>query len=100
VRAPKKASWLIFEAWPSVDWDILICRAAPGPGDAYVAHGANSAADIDPDDPPSDTELACAIGVGCAETATARIRGGARYILRAYNWSDPEDLPARYTFER
>lgn len=100
VRAPKSARWLIFEAWPSVDWDIFVCMAARGPGDRYVAHGANSAADIDPNDPPSDTELACSLGVGCAESATARIRGGARYILRAYNWSDPDDLPARYTFTR
>ena len=93
VRAPLKASLLRFEAWPEVDWDIFICQKTKK-GMKHLATGANT---IDEESITSEEDL-CAIGIGCYERADAAVKGGKRYILRAYNWSDPSDLRARVTF--
>lgn len=100
VRVPRGMNWLIFDAWPVVDWDIFVCSGKRGPGDRFHAYSANS---MDPegiDDEISRGEGICSAGVGCAERISMRVRPGRRYILRAYNWADAEDLRARYVFRR
>ena len=103
VRAPKKAELLIFQAWPEVDWDIAVCRVARGGKLKFLAFSANS---IDPTDPvgyvnniATDPNTLCAVAsISCEEKVTVSVRGGKKYVLRAYNWADPSDLRARYTF--
>ncbi len=94
VRAPLKASLMRFEAWPEVDWDIFICKKTRK-GVKHLATGANTLGDG-----ATTEEDLCAVGIGCYERADAPVKGGKRYILRAYNWSDPSDLRARVRFFR
>jgi hypothetical protein len=100
VKAPKKATWLVFEAWPEVDWDIFVC-AAPKKGKTgsrYITSGANSAGAVggSGDDLCSQT----ADTLGCPEKIQISVKAGRKYVLRAYNWADPSPLRARYSFYR
>lgn len=102
VRAPKGAKWLTFKAWPEMDWDIFVCRPARGPGDRFVAYSANSIGpdEVDPTQGMNEEQILCFAGVGCDESVTVKVRAGRIYILRAFNWGDVNDLPARYIFTR
>lgn len=74
VVAPRGANTLIFTASPVVDWDTFICF-----GRAMLGRSLR--------------------GAGEQEVILANVRAGRRYILRAYNFSDVDDLPASYVFK-
>jgi hypothetical protein len=85
VRAPKGAHYLIFAGTPTVDWDLFVCaKPHTGNNGPMIAYSANS-----------DLQ---ACQVGCAERAFARVVQYRYYVLRAYNYSDPDSLVATYRF--
>jgi hypothetical protein len=79
LRAPKGAKLLRFQAYPVTDWDVAFCT----PGNKYISFAANTATDCQ---------------FGCVETANIKVKAGKRYLIRAYNWSDTDPLPAKYWF--
>ena len=84
VRAPAGADLIQFTASPAVDWDIFICKyPARGGKGKTLDTGANTATECQ---------------IACPESATAGVEPGKRYVLRAYNWSDPLPLKGRYRF--
>lgn len=106
VRAPKKADMLVVRAWPEVDWDIAVCRVTPSGKLRFMAYSANSTFPEDPTDPigtfndivTAPNMLCQGASLSCPEKVGVAVKGGKRYVIRAYNWFDPADLPARYTF--
>ena len=89
--APKGTNYLVFSATPTVDWDLFICaKPTRGNNGKLLAVGANPVADA------NDPTMTCAIG--CYEEVHIPVVAGRKYVLRAYNWSDPDNLTAKYTF--
>lgn len=86
VTAPRLANTLVFRIFPAVDWDSFICTKPARGKSRQLATGANS---VDP---------TCLYG--CEEEVSIRVRPGTKYILRAFNFSDPYVLPADYRFLR
>lgn len=89
--APEGTQLLIFESFPAVDWDTFICST----DGRELAAGGNH---LDPTTCRSPLGPTDPIPTGCMETAITQALPGATYILRAYNWSDPLPLEARYCF--
>jgi len=87
--APPGALVLIFHSTPAVDWDTFICST----DGEELAAGANSLGE-------PCTFVAPPFPTGCPEWAVTGVEGGEQYVLRAYNWSDPLPLLARYCFSR
>jgi len=90
--APEGAAVLIFDSTPAVDWDTFICSL----DGEELANGANILGEhcggpLGPQNP---------VPTGCRERAVTLAAQGVEYILRAYNWSDPLPLRARYCFSR
>lgn len=79
VTAPARATLLRIDAFPVVDWDVYVCTPSGG----LVAEGATAAVDCP---------------YGCKESISALVKPGKKYVIRAYNWSDYEPLPAKYWF--
>jgi len=84
--APEGVRVLEWEFVPAVDWDGFICVWLPG--------------DVAGEELRVDCE--CVLEpwcpVACAERHVIEVFAGRRNILRAYNWSDPMPLTARYRF--
>lgn len=95
VTAPKGARALTLAAVPTVDWDTFICAKpkAGKTGSKLLAAGVNPAADAE------SAEPGCILGIpACPEKAVAAVKPGIKYVLRAFNYSDPLDLVGTYTF--
>jgi len=87
---PEDATVVIFDSYPWLEWDTLICSE----DGQELAYGSDLRGRNDCGGPlyPSS------VPVACSEHAVTTARAGALYILRAYNWSDPFPLRARYRF--
>jgi hypothetical protein len=86
VTAPTGANLLKFYGTPEGDWDLFICsKPSVGNNGRLLASGANDASDPN-----------CIMG--CPESVRIPVKAGRKYVLRAYNWLDTENLTARYAF--
>lgn len=75
---------------PKVDHDVWFCRVEPDANGKYlVTYSAN------PTTKPCDHGVPL---VGCSETFQASVEPGKSYIIRVYNWSDPEPVDGSYWF--
>lgn len=92
----KKRVLLQLEAFPQVDWDTFICGMLSdgSHNGGQLAQGANTFAE------PCDNLLGPEnlAPIGCKEKAIAPVESGKQYVLRAYNWLDVADCPARYSW--
>ncbi|MFA5891279.1 MAG: hypothetical protein WDA27_10100 [Actinomycetota bacterium] len=92
----KRKVLLKLEAFPQVDWDTFIC--------GMLSDGSHNGGELDQG--ANDVAETCdnlqgpesPIPVGCEEEAMAPVETGKQYVLRAYNYSDPFDCPAKYTW--
>lgn len=90
--APEGTRLLEWELYPTVDWDGFTCEWLPGDVAGNPLEGFWC-------------QLGCTfdctietVGIGCIERIAVEAARGTKYILRAYNWSDPMPLTARYRF--
>jgi len=87
---PEGSTVLLFEIWPTIDWDAFICSTSDNEltiGEHILVENCDSI--VGPNNP---------VPIGCRERISASAVPGREYILRAYNWSDPLPLEGRYCF--
>jgi len=87
--APAGARLLIFEASPTLDWDLFIC-SEDDDDEVIICSCVPDCEVAGIPNPP--------VPLGCSETVVRGVHEGGSYVLRAYNWSDPLPLQARYCF--
>ena len=89
------ADFLVFEIFPVMDWDSLIC----GTNGEEFANGANILGE-NCDNPVGQNNP---VPAGCEEKIIIPVVPGKSYILRVYNWSDAPGplvpLQGRYEFK-
>ncbi|MFA5891278.1 MAG: hypothetical protein WDA27_10095 [Actinomycetota bacterium] len=92
----KRKVILQLESFPQVDWDTFICGMLSdgSHNGGEMARGANAFAE--PCDNLQGPESL--LPVGCKEKAMSPVEPGKQYVLRAYNWMDVADCPARYSW--
>lgn len=85
LTVPATADFLKIEATPTVDWDMVLCL----PGNKGM---------IAFEDVPSLEECPA----GCLTQIQVVLKPGqySKLVLRAYNWSDPADLTAKWAFHK
>lgn len=85
VTAPRGSYRMKITYTPTVDWDVYICNK-PKSGN----NGSLVASETVPylEECPAS----------CESYVAATVKPGRRYVIRAYNWSDPSDLIARLKF--
>jgi hypothetical protein len=97
IPAGKTHAVLQMKIYPTLDWDSWICAVGTGVGNGTQRQLAQGAHDLGS---PCDNILGSnnPVATGCQEKATTPATPGTRYVLRAYNWSDPGDCPGEYTW--
>ena len=86
---------LVVEIYPTVDWDLFICSEEGRLVDP-CASGAEECARVFPENCDNAIGPQNPLPVGCRERSVIQIAADRRYVLRAYNFSDPFPLEGRY----
>ncbi|MFA5891277.1 MAG: hypothetical protein WDA27_10090 [Actinomycetota bacterium] len=87
---------LILETFPQIDWDTFICGVLSNGSHngGELARGVN----LIPGNCDNLLGPESPVPLGCEERAMTPATPGARYVLRAYNWSDVAPCPGRYSW--
>ena len=93
---PSGSSVLIAEIYPTVDWDLFVC--SENGHDLGWCGGTEECTNVWPQQCQNVFGPNSLVPLGCQERVVISVASESRYILRAYNWSDPLPAQGRYCF--